>query len=981
MTQPPDLPPAEAVDDLIDCLIANWSGWEDESTARYYLDELVFEIGRSPFSCNLPKREEELVQALSGYLTAEEWREFPARVRCRVDAWRQGCRNHALSGNLADWIKKERDRRRSEDVERRRREETERARFAAIEEKRRRLELAQEVAELKRRREALAERKRAALEDLKGRFKSDYLRASAETMELGTESLLSREDVEWVQAEVVRDWAARMALDDLDDEQIAAVASAGTDLLVAARAGSGKTRTISARALFLIQHCGVDPSEILLLAFNRAAAAEMASRIGKHVEVGPYVMTFHALAYATTHPEEDLIFDNELEAQFGRSSEIQEVIDEHIRSTDFAPAVRELMLAYFREDWDAIIDGGHDLGITEFIERRRMVAKESLAGEYVKSYGEKLIANTLFEHGIDYKYERNFRWGGNNYRPDFILPWPASGSGPKRKGGIVIEYFGLQGDPDYDERSEEKRGFWGEMEEWTLLEYTPRDVASGGRDAFTTRLLGDLGRLNVLHSRLSEEEIWELVKGRAVDSFSKAMGAFLGRCRKRDLSPDALEQEIELHTPLSRGEELFLFVALSVYRRYLERLKGRGLIDFDGLIWKAVKSLNGGETRFSRRGGRENGDLARLRFVMVDEFQDFSEMFFALAREVRGRSKAVEFFCVGDDWQAINGFAGSELRFFRDFEQYFPGARRLDLRTNYRSAASIVRAGNALMAGRGKPAEALVSNRRGSVAVARMNEFEPTAQEQGRGNGDEVTFAVLRLVRSFLDRGLSVALLSRRNSVPWYIDRKGAKFSNAKGLELLLERLQSKLPDLDRDRVEVSTAHRYKGREGDAVIVLDAVQRSYPLIHPHWQFMRLHGDSPEKLEEEERRLFYVAITRARQELVLISDRSQESPFLRALAVSGALGRVEWHSLKPVAPLDGEWLEVRVAKAFEVKDQLKKLGYQWQGKGREYWRRAFPAEGFDFSTLLEQSWAIPGVRIEVYSEAQELLHSRLPLAWP
>jgi DNA helicase-4 len=101
--------------------------------------------------------------------------------------------------------------------------------------------------------------------------------------------------------------------------------------------------------------------------------------------------------------------------------------------------------------------------------------RESLKGDYVKSFGEKVIANTLFQHAVDYKYERNFRWDGTNYRPGFTILL-----GPKR--GVVIEYFGLEGDADYDSMSAKKRDFWARCPGWTLVELTPDDLRSRGAD-------------------------------------------------------------------------------------------------------------------------------------------------------------------------------------------------------------------------------------------------------------------------------------------------------------------------------------------------------------------------------------------------------------------------------------------------------------------------------------------------------------------
>ena len=81
----------------------------------------------------------------------------------------------------------------------------------------------------------------------------------------------------------------------------------------------------------------------------------------------------------------------------------------------------------------------------------------------------------------------------------------------------------------------------------------------------------------------------------------------------------------------------------------------------------------------------------------IDEYQDFSELFHRLMEAIRKQNPQARFFCVGDDWQAINGFAGSDLRFFQDFTHDFPDSRKLHLTTNYRSGKSIVNVGNALM--------------------------------------------------------------------------------------------------------------------------------------------------------------------------------------------------------------------------------------------------------------------------------------------
>ena len=140
------------------------------------------------------------------------------------------------------------------------------------------------------------------------------------------------------------------------------------------------------------------------------------------------------------------------------------------------------------------------------------------------------------------------------------------------------------------------------------------------------------------------------------------------------------------------------------YKSYLERLQATGEEDFGGVMQKAAEIVAAGKTVFRRKSG--SGDLKRIRYVLIDEYQDFSELFHRLVQAIRGQNPRVRFFCVGDDWQAINGFAGSDLRFFQNFEQFFEDPRELPVATNYRSARTIVDVGNALMNGQGTPARA-----------------------------------------------------------------------------------------------------------------------------------------------------------------------------------------------------------------------------------------------------------------------------------
>ena len=493
--------------DVIDKLIAYW-GDDWNAHEADYLTVIIPGIVRSDDSVQLTKKEKKYTLLLQRLLSAEEWAQLPVLI-----AQRRAGQLRVLSSDQArEMERKEAERRAAE----------ERARIEAIAKQ----QAARKKALLLRTREALA---------------SDFLSADKRVTIDPDVELLNPNEYNELKQRFVQDWALRRNLQPLDPEQAAAVATIESDVQVIARAGSGKTRTLTTRAIFLQKHCRVSPQALLLLAFNKKAAEEMRSRLAEALGTDlPHVMTFHALAYALAQPEDTLLFDDVSADQFGLSYEVQEVIDEHIRATEYRGRIRDLMLAHFREDWERIEGGQFQLTMDELLAYRRALPRESLKGDYVKSFGERIIANTLFEYSIEYRYEHNFRWDDSNYRPDFTIPIGA-------KGGVVIEYFGLEGDADYDDMSQQKRQFWAGRPEWQFLEFSPNDLVRNNTDGFVRILLQTLSKRGIPCRRRSEEEIWELIKRRAVDGFTAAMTNFIGRCRKSNLTPESLELMVAKH--------------------------------------------------------------------------------------------------------------------------------------------------------------------------------------------------------------------------------------------------------------------------------------------------------------------------------------------------------------------------------------------------------------------------------------------------
>ena len=236
--------------------------------------------------------------------------------------------------------------------------------------------------------------------------------------------------------------------------------------------------------------------------------------------------------------------------------------------------------------------------------------------------------------------------------------------------------------------SQEKKGFWSSKTGWTLLSFTPHNIRKNGEEAFRKNLKHSLEKLGFECDRLSEDEIWHRVRDRAIDRFTTAVVSFVQRCRKLSLGGQQLTDLVRNYVTTSDVEAGFLDVARPLYETYLNRIASTGEDDFDGLMQRASQAVSGEHTRFERLSG--SGDLREIRHICIDEYQDFSELFHLLVEAIRKQNPSVLFFCVGDDWQAINGFAGSDLRFYENFQKQFVPSDRFHISTNYRSCTGIV---------------------------------------------------------------------------------------------------------------------------------------------------------------------------------------------------------------------------------------------------------------------------------------------------
>lgn len=706
----------------------------------------------------------------------------------------------------------------------------------------------------------------------------------------------------------------------VSDEQLLAIGNCDNTVLLRARAGSGKTTVIKHKVDFKIRHLGFDPSQIMVLAFNKIAADQIERDLQKHFNHLSFnnARTFHSLAYRIVQPTQDLLFDINSGSHARQSQFIEALLGKESN-----PRFSKDLYQFFRTELKRMEDIGSLLSKEDYYTFRRNAAQDTLGGDPVKSVGEKWIADFLFEHDIRYIYERAWYRDKSgqqgNYHPDFSLA--VNSAIPD----VVIEHWGIdEGDveqsvpehwtktwSEYREEMEWKREYWQNHNQTNpsrpvnFLETSIRDTQLG-RARFEKHLKQLLSNIGVICTKLPQEVLIEKVIRKHIARFSRMCLQFIQRAKKQCLTPKDLDNKISSFAFSCEKEKVFCLIANRIYHRYAQELEEANLIDFDDLMALAVDRINRARGNVVINPTSESAlNLNTLKWLMVDEFQDFSPLFFNLIKALRSHNPSLRLFCVGDNWQAINGFAGSDLTYFNDFGRHFTDAVLLDLENNYRSQPNIVAQGNAFMAGKhgapsvpkaslpSEPIRLIYSNtvfveQRPNVPLEDNPDRVFMTHQMSRGelvncdrNGKMARlFKACYSIMSAYPLDTTKFMILNRNNYLGFKYESMSKFKT-KLKSCFRQNEQKDFRGFDA-QVDCLTAHRSKGEEADVVIVLNAVDRKFPIIHSDNELYRLLGISIEEVFAEEERLFYVAITRAKHSLYVVTEKDRESEFLKRI---------------------------------------------------------------------------------------------------
>ena len=710
--------------------------------------------------------------------------------------------------------------------------------------------------------------------------------------------------------ELAREWLMANHFRIPTTEQLDFIIDTHHSIRLTARAGCGKTETISTKILFLLHFIGLNCNHILVLVFNREARDDLIKRVESLESKaglpskGPYaIMNFDQLARGVVRPKAKILKGVELEKK------VEKLVQDFLSgSNENSKLIKQLMLNSFRSDWEKWLQNKKKYTKEQLDKLRHILTEEAIDGTVIKSKGEKRLADFFFEHDIAYHYE--FPWRterGVVIYPDFYLP----------QLGLVVEFWGLAGDKDYDETSEFKRRYWSTKKGYSLVEIYPENLVGPSSDFLEglevdysyiadliTRSCLEQG-MNIVIRRLSDEEILDKLKRRIKTVFGRLVSSSIARLGQRCRTNADVVSLVNAFHVSDDAERQFVNLLPIIDQAYRDMLISTPppSTDFSQLKWECIDQLSKGVASFSVDKDTRRVFPNQLSYIFVDEFQDFSELYLQIITSLLGHSNNAIVNAVGDDWQMINRFAGSDLSLFEGFSAIFPRPRDLTLTVNFRSDRKIVEFCNSLMDGQGTPAKPSdhLNHTQGRVSEVPISALQLNDAEGHHFKSDPMLSALLRLIPFSVTRlGLLEEVQKAKVSVDGIASLKPFVFvlsrtKRLKGLKakpsdisfvqaskegedlLFVEEALSVVfkNDLSPSSIRVLTAHSSKGKEAEVVVLLAPEQ--FPLIHPSSAFLGIFGDTLEQLINDERRLFYVACSRARKWLLLLTFSPAQQP--------------------------------------------------------------------------------------------------------
>lgn len=666
-----------------------------------------------------------------------------------------------------------------------------------------------------------------------------------------------------------------MPLANLNKLQQQAVKAEQKRVLVLAGAGSGKTKTLLQKIKYLVEEKKVQPSQILAITFTKNAANEMVDRLlidadktgvyeqiifdkklkqeqknnYRQAYVKKYkwienltVRTFHSLCYKIMQNYGVKEFDNkfkiisddkklETDPMYSFSAPetsfevFHKILIRNCENTSYIISLKKYILDYQvdkiqhekQQKVNLYTDGKH---------------YTTLRGEKVRSKSEQYIADWLFRHSINYEYEPKINIKDFDFKPDFYVA----------DANVYLEHISNLSHPTKNKETQFEKG--------NILYVKTYEKIAQDSALFNHTLE------KIIKGRLSENYPKELVLSyqeefsRYQDEVKNFIFQAIRICdmlkvENSDIANVFATSQQDAHERI----RIFYQLVIPLVTQYIAYCTNKSYLDFNDLISKTVLLF------------QKNKDILKkfqqqYQYLLVDEFQDVNNLQVDLIQLLL--TQQMQLFCVGDDWQSIYGFRGSNVDYILNFGEQFVSSKVIKLNLNYRSTQNIVGASNEVI----KHNKFKIDK---EIFASKISDFK-IVEHAGNNQDENVAFCVAQ-VRELLDNGFKnddILFLYRRSKMyqPYFFALRNENL-----------------------KVQAKTIHAAKGLEAKVVFIVGLTD-GYGGFPDIWLedriFQVIKPTNHDSLMEEERRLFYVAITRAKDQLYLITEKGNASRFLKEI---------------------------------------------------------------------------------------------------
>ena len=715
----------------------------------------------------------------------------------------------------------------------------------------------------------------------------------------------------------------------LDSQQREAIVVDEDAVKVIAGAGSGKTFTIQGKVKYLTEKRDVDPSEILAISFSNASVDDLKERIAEPIDI----KTFHKVG-------KDILTQYN---QYSRpdTSALKRIIKRYLtkkalKNEDISKKLIEFFSFYINvppsEDdikyEGDLLDWQEGVDFSTLKRRFKNKQRETLNNEIVRSYEELYIANFLFIYGIKYTYEKIYSYPNKNferefnkfkeflfsfneeipdelknditkdllnltdifeeyeikdYLPDFYLD----------DYNIYIEHFGLnrncenhliggKSSEEYVKEMEWKRKVHKKY--GTTLIETFSYYQSENR--LLTRLAEKLQAQGVEFNEIEYREVYRiLLENKTIkewEDFIVLLKTFIELFKGNNYDETKFKEFYDyvggLKDSFSKDRTIsFLKIVEEIYNDYEAYLLKIKKIDFNDMINKASDCIV------------KNGLDLPYKYIIVDEYQDTSFTRYNLLRNICD-SIGAKIMVVGDDWQSIYSFSGCDVNIFTKFDNFFDVCETRYIEKTYRNSQQLIDASsNFVMKNPDQTRKELKSSKSLKYPIKLVN-FD--------NDFDEILkfeLIIKNIINQSTFKNKKILILGRNNKDIFNLlknfnveNEYGKRKFEILGDEDKLRRnkfvkiVYRESPDVN---IEYRTVHQSKGLECDNVILINLKnwKVGFPnkmVDDPVLNFVKRNGDSFSYAEE--RRLFYVALTRTKNNVYLLAPYFKSSVFVQEL---------------------------------------------------------------------------------------------------